>query len=254
MSSRTRHLLTGALLGALVVAAVPTVSAWSGQPIIAGERNVSGTDQTKLWSVANNSTLKVTNKLPGTPALWLEVRDDTAPPLRVSSPAKVDNLNVDLLDGMDSTAFATTITVAENLAVGESVVLADPGGMQLELVCYDPSTVGTTVQTTVMLWAETENVEYVIRDATTLAALQVGSEEFGTELDASGNDGGVLLVGEGSTGTVPEGWPLSRTSAFSAFSPTGSSLDGMLTHHVGGAFYDRCVVTGHVIVSDLGAP
>lgn len=97
--------LAGLLAGVVTTA---SVSAVVGEPIIAGQRNTSGTSQTKLWSAANNSTLKVVNNLAGTPALWLEVREGS-PPLRVTSQVKVDNLNADLLDGLSSDAFAGAI-------------------------------------------------------------------------------------------------------------------------------------------------
>jgi hypothetical protein len=111
MSPHTRRetlgiLLIGLLTGALLISMTPGVSAVVGQPLIMGERNTSGTSQTKIWAVANNSALKITNRLPGHPALWLEVGTDATPPLRVSSPALVDNLNVDMVDGLDATAFS----------------------------------------------------------------------------------------------------------------------------------------------------
>jgi hypothetical protein len=99
-------LVIGSLLGVLLTGSIPGGDAKVGDPIIAGERTTAGTMQTRLWAVANNSALKVTNKLSGHPALWLEVRDDTTPPLRVSSPALVENLNADTVDGMDASAFA----------------------------------------------------------------------------------------------------------------------------------------------------
>jgi hypothetical protein len=144
MSLRTRRgtlgiLLIGLLLGGLLVSLIPGVSAVVGQPLIMGERNTSGTSQTKIWAVANQSALKITNKLSGHPALWLEVRDDTTPPLRVSSPALVDNLNVDMVDGMDADEFVhagktcppgVTLSgfdaLGEPICVGEAISVLDP--------------------------------------------------------------------------------------------------------------------------------
>lgn len=101
----TALLLVGVLFGALLVLGTLPSRAAPGDSLVLGQRNLSGTRQTKLWAAAPNSVLKITNKLAGTPALWLEVRDDSVPPLRVSSPARVPNLNADMVDGRDAAAF-----------------------------------------------------------------------------------------------------------------------------------------------------
>lgn len=128
------YVLVGVLVGLVAAAAFPRVRAVVGGPLILGERNVSGTSQTRLWAVANNSVLKVTNKLSGHPALWLEVRDDSTPPMRVSSPALVENLNADMLDGVEAAdlqaALGGSVCVGRGIrgfdATGAAVCDPDP--------------------------------------------------------------------------------------------------------------------------------
>lgn len=146
------YALAGALIALLIAATIPKVSAFVGQPLILGERNISGTSQTKIWAVANNSALKITNKLSGHPALWLEVADELTPPMRVSSPARVDNLNADMVDGQDATGFVQGNGFFTTLDEGQTTALANQGDLWLEMRCAEDGTSLYWVTTNVGFW------------------------------------------------------------------------------------------------------
>ena len=78
-----------AVMVALVLVSVPVAYAADGQSFLLGKRNVADT------------VSKLINKGSG-PALNL-VTQSGQPPMKVNSQAKVDNLNADQVDGLDST-------------------------------------------------------------------------------------------------------------------------------------------------------
>lgn len=80
-----------AVVVALVLVMAPAALAANGKPFLLGKRNVATAVSTLI------------KKGPG-PALSLKVRAGQ-PPLAVNSAGKVANLNADLLDGQDSSAF-----------------------------------------------------------------------------------------------------------------------------------------------------
>ena len=97
--------LTGALIAALVVVAVPAEGAPNGggpgDPLLLSRVNQAG----PMTVLKTNGGFRILAKDPKRPPLMI-YSPDSMPPLDVSSTAKVENLNVDLLDGMDSTAFS----------------------------------------------------------------------------------------------------------------------------------------------------
>jgi hypothetical protein len=130
----------GALIAALVVVAVPAEGAPNGggpgDPLLLSRVNQAG----PMTVLKTNGGFRILAKNPKRPPLMIYT-PDSMPPLDVSSTAKVTNLNVDLLDGMDSTAFLrkTDLIAAyaggdQNLAVGfldtvvRSVTLTPPSG------------------------------------------------------------------------------------------------------------------------------
>jgi hypothetical protein len=75
----------------------------TGTDFILG-RNNSAKAKTSLTAPIAGNSLQITNTLPGGSALGLSV-DPSSPPFTTNSSTKVPNLNTDLLDGLNSTAF-----------------------------------------------------------------------------------------------------------------------------------------------------
>jgi hypothetical protein len=91
---------------ALVFGVASTALGANGQNFILGSLNNSATAITKLTGTVGGPTLRVSNPTAddGSTALDLEVASGMAP-MKVNSATKVTNLNADLLDGKNSTAF-----------------------------------------------------------------------------------------------------------------------------------------------------
>lgn len=88
--------LAGGILGALLLATVPMVSAAVGEAVNLGEVNKANA----ITSIRGTSdvTLRLNNQQADAPALDLRVTDGSAP-FKVNSSAKVAHLNADKLDG-----------------------------------------------------------------------------------------------------------------------------------------------------------
>jgi hypothetical protein len=84
----------------------------SGTDFILGRNNTAKAKTSLTAPVAGNS-LQITNTLPAGSALGLSV-DPASPPFTTNSSAKVPNLNSDLLDGQNSTAFLGVNGTASN--------------------------------------------------------------------------------------------------------------------------------------------
>jgi hypothetical protein len=84
----------------------------SGTDFILGRNNTAKAKTSLTAPVAGNS-LQITNTLPGGSALGLSV-DPASPPFTTNSSTKVPNLNSDLLDGQNSTAFLGVNGTAAN--------------------------------------------------------------------------------------------------------------------------------------------
>ena len=115
MGRATVFLVGLAVILAIIFGAASTALGKNGNPFILGKATNTATKVTGLiGKVATGSALSVNNTRGG-PALELKVGDPTAmpaippndvAPMTVNSTKKVDNLNADSLDDMDSTEFA----------------------------------------------------------------------------------------------------------------------------------------------------
>jgi hypothetical protein len=105
-------------LAALVIVLGGVGYSATGGNFILGVPNAA-TSQTRLVASINGAAVRIDNPSTGAAALGLNiVTDATRPPLRVTSTAKVDRLNVDFLDGLSSENFPRKETVTFNLAPG----------------------------------------------------------------------------------------------------------------------------------------
>jgi hypothetical protein len=97
--------LAAAVIAALVAVAVPAEGAPNGggpgDPLLLSRVNQAG----PMTVLKTNGGFRILAKNPKRPPLMV-YSPDSMPPLDVSSQAKVANLNADLLDGMDSSAFS----------------------------------------------------------------------------------------------------------------------------------------------------
>jgi hypothetical protein len=111
----------GTLLGAtalFVALGGPTYAA-TGKAFILGQAN-GANRQTRLAAPVNNPTFKVVNKKAGARSAGIAVQVAPGkPPLVVNAAAgKATNLNADLLDGLDATAFVRGREVATDSVSG----------------------------------------------------------------------------------------------------------------------------------------
>ncbi len=112
-----------AVILALVVGLASAALAGTGvgAPFHLGKTNTVNATSNLQGAVDNNPMLRITNKGAGT-ALGLLVPSNK-PPLFVNSSTKVNNLNADLLDGNDSSAFLPNKTYAKNTtSQGQEIV------------------------------------------------------------------------------------------------------------------------------------
>ena len=105
-----RRVVLGAVV-ILIVTAGTALAASPGSAFRLGVANSVGA-LTKLSSSLSGAVLQITNGGSG-PALQLNVKAGSAP-LAVNSSVKVKNLNADLLDGLDSTAFLGVNATAQD--------------------------------------------------------------------------------------------------------------------------------------------
>ena len=100
MSKQSRnafvHALVGGLVAVLVLGTMP-VLAGDGDQMIVGEKNTGKT----VTRLNTRGGLRVDNFKSGNPALILNVADPSSAPMEVNATGLVDNLNADLVDGLD---------------------------------------------------------------------------------------------------------------------------------------------------------
>ena len=123
------HLFVAALLGGIVASALPAVAAQVGDPLRLGETNLI--DQRTAWrgdtrgavlQVTNTGTSSAISARATRAAIQLHVAAGK-PPLTVNSGAgTATNLSADLLDGLDSSAFAPAEVEARVAAVEDAVM------------------------------------------------------------------------------------------------------------------------------------
>jgi len=196
--------LAGALVAALVVVAVPAEGAPNGggpgDPLLLSRVNQAG----PMTVLKSNGGFRILAKNPKRPPLMIYT-PDSMPPLDVSSTAKVENLNVDLLDGLDSTAFVR----------GTDLVAAYAGGSQSEFVTSPEVvrsvslTAGTgTVVVTSTAVVETPNPgDGVTCSITTGTNIEPGYQQLWTSPGGTGEWG--QLAGT-------RGFPVSLRGSFTA--------------------------------------
>ncbi len=100
-------------VGAAALAAVP------GDPLRVGQANAINA-LTRLVGSTNQELLRIDNNSAGPNATALDLRVEPGkPPMRVNSTVEVEGLNVDSLDGKDSTAFVSgKIYTVRNVKAG----------------------------------------------------------------------------------------------------------------------------------------
>jgi len=91
--------IAGGMIGALLVTAGPAVGS-PGDPLVLSQVNQAG----PMTVLKSNGGLRILAKNPKRPPLMVYT-PDSMPPLQVSSKARVANLNADLLDGLNASAF-----------------------------------------------------------------------------------------------------------------------------------------------------
>jgi hypothetical protein len=145
---RTLTLLTAGLaatlITALVVVAVPAEGAPNGggpgDPLLLSRVNQAG----PMTVLKSNGGFRILAKNPKRPPLMVYT-PDSMPPLDVSSKARVDNLNADLVDGMNASDFVRDTHLVAAYAGGEQMVEVDYMGEVVRSVTLDPPTAGTVI-------------------------------------------------------------------------------------------------------------
>jgi hypothetical protein len=151
--------VSAALAATLVVVAVPAEGAPNGggpgDPLLLSRVNQAG----PMTVLKTNGGFRILAKDPKRPPLMVYT-PDSMPPLQVSSKAKVENLNADLLDGVDSSVFVRKSDLAMPMAAfvedsghywrvsEETVVLS---------VSLTPSAEGTVIVTSSIQPVQTES-------------------------------------------------------------------------------------------------
>jgi hypothetical protein len=95
--------VVGGMFGALLVSAIPATGS-PGDPLTLSAVNQAG----PMTVLKSNGGFRILAKNPARPPLMVYTPDSMAP-FQISSAAKVDNLNADLLDGLDSSAFVEAV-------------------------------------------------------------------------------------------------------------------------------------------------
>jgi hypothetical protein len=141
--------LSGALIAALVVIAVPAEGAPNGggpgDPLLLSRVNQAG----PMTVLKTNGGFRILAKNPKRPPLMVYT-PDSMPPLDVSSTAKVANFNADLLDGVDSSAFVRASELDMPVAAyagGEAGYPVTMSPMVVQSVTIDPPAAGVVLVT-----------------------------------------------------------------------------------------------------------
>lgn len=124
--------LAGLVVGVMLISALPALGA-AGDNLVAGQFNDSGGYVTRLKG-KGDPTLRLIN-WNSRAALELRVSAGTAP-MKVNSDTLVANLNADLLDGMDSSAFHSGRTeFFLMMSGGETKTLVTHGSLSIDAAC-----------------------------------------------------------------------------------------------------------------------
>jgi len=162
--------LTGALIAALVVVAFPAEGAPNGggpgDPLLLSRVNQAG----PMTVLKSNGGLRILAKNPKRPPLMIYTSDNM-PPLQVSSKAKVANLNADLLDGLDSTAFVRDTQLLAAYAGGDHAVAVTYADTVVRSVSLTPPSAGTVIANSTTAVSEPTAGHGVLCSITTGTAL-----------------------------------------------------------------------------------
>jgi hypothetical protein len=138
--------MSGALIAALVVIAVPASGVPNGggpgDPLLLSRVNQAG----PMTVLKTNGGLRILAKNPKRPPLMVYT-PDSMPPLDVSSTAKIDNLNADLLDGLDSSAFVqgSQLIAPFSAGAGDDAVFWVASETVVRSLTLTPPAAGTVV-------------------------------------------------------------------------------------------------------------
>ena len=131
--------LAAALVAALIVVAVPAEGAPNGggpgDPLLLSRVNQAG----PMTVLKSNGGFRILAKNPKRPPLMVYT-PDSMPPLDVSSSAKVENLNADLLDGSNAAQLRSSVVWWSNDSLpdqdisAERTVIVPPGGATLVMI------------------------------------------------------------------------------------------------------------------------
>lgn len=163
--------ISGAIVAGMVMVAIPAEGAPNGggpgDPLLLSRVNQAG----PMTVLKTNGGFRILAKAPKRPPLMV-FSPDSMPPLQVSSQARVENLNADLLDGFDASAFVrgSDLVAASAEANGSEFVVADVDTV-VASVSLTPPSAGT-----VMVWSsgtaqaplEGEGVDCSITTGTTV--------------------------------------------------------------------------------------
>ena len=178
--------LTGALIAALVVVAVPAEGAPNGggpgDPLLLSRVNQAA----PMTVLKTNGGFRILAKSPKRPPLMI-YSPDSMPPLQVSSKAKVRNLNADLLDGMDSTEFVRDTNLVAAYAGGEQSIYVSNDTVVRSLTLTPPTSGHLIVNSTA-------NVEETMAGDTVECSITTGTTvwDANTQVWESAGDSGSI--------------------------------------------------------------
>jgi hypothetical protein len=134
--------LAAVLLIALIAALAVPAAADRDDPMVVGRANGAKGYMTSLYSTNPTATLMLVNNRPaGSPALRLQVK--SGPPLTVNTKGLVANLNADLLDGKQGSAYAPQVEYVPfqaSINEGQSETVYDRGTFAVAVRCRDAGT------------------------------------------------------------------------------------------------------------------
>ena len=214
--------LSAALIAALVVVAVPAEGAPNGggpgDPLLLSRVNQAG----PMTVLKTNGGFRILAKNPVRPPLMI-YSPDGMPPLQVTSTAKVTNLNADMVDGVNASAFVRKSQLTMPVA-------AYSGGDQTVSVSYSGGVVRSVSLTApaagVVIVNATANVRQIGTGDQTTCSITTGPS----------TDSGYLLLSENSGGNT-----IAQLAGTRGFTVTGGSFTANLV----------CVYEGLAITSTI---
>jgi hypothetical protein len=225
---RTLTLLTvglaAALIAALVVVAVPAEGAPNGggpgDPLLLSRVNQAG----PMTVLKTNGGFRILAKNPKRPPLMIYT-PDSMPPLDVSSQAKVENLNVDLLDGLDSTAFLRGTDLVAAYAGGDQNLDVGFFDTIIRSVTLIPPAAGTVIVDSTVMVGERTAGHRAVCSITTVTAIDPTHQQ---EWDSSGEPGHTTQMSATRGFSVAGGAPFTANLVCHHSGGTGPETTGFL--------------------------